>query len=260
MNIQSKPLNKLTNHAFCIAAGLRDGLRTAQFYARDLKGAAATSGKLGYRPTLLSKAVAQVAGGFDSGVSRAADLSVQLVQPTWRRMPSPFDSALVGRVIGSSVPNEISLSAEFTNYFFRAARHILERWTVPPTLVLEHRIEAVRRNLEKDFETSNKPLATVLAEVLVRLVKARPIARIGKPFARYGFVSSFDPNVAVMAAACVALLLGPEGRPLADVDEDDLLDIAGILVSGKLSEMAQAIAADDQPTLSAIFESTKNRY
>ena len=260
MNIQLKPLSNLANHASCIAAGLRDGLRTAQYYARDMKGAASSTKNVNYRPTLLSKAVAHFAGNFDSSVSRAADLSVQLVQPTWRQLPSPFDSTLLDRVVGISSPNEISLSSEFTNYFFRAARHILERWTAPPILVLEHRIEAVRRNLESDFGTSKKPVATVLAIVLMRLVSARSIARIGKPLPRYSFVTSFDPNIAVMAAACVALILGPEGKPVAGVDEDDLLDIAGILVSGKLNEMAQAIAADDEATLSAIFDSVKSRY
>ena len=260
MNIQLKPLSNIANHASYIAAGLRDGLRTAQFYARDMKGAASSAKNLDYRPTMLSRAVARVARNFDSSVSRAADLSVQLVQPTWRRLPSPFDSTLLDRVVSNSSANEISLSSEFTNYFFRAARHILERWTAPPMLVLEHRIEAARRNLESDFGTSKKPVATVLAIVLMRLVAARPIARIGKPLPRYTFVTSFDPNIAVMAAACVALILGTEGKPLADIDEDDFLDIAGILVSGKLNEMAQAIAADDLATLSAIFDSVKSAY
>lgn len=258
MNIQSKPLNNLANHASCIAAGLRDGLRTAQFYARDMKGAA--SSKLNYQPTFLSKAVAQVAGGFDTGISCASDLSVQLIRPTWRQLPSPFDSTVLERVIGTSSSNEISLDFDFTSYFFRASRHILGRWTAPPTLVLEHRIEAVRRKLQMEVAVSKKPVASVLAVVLMRLVAARPIARIGQPYPRYNFVSAFDPNIAVMAAACVALILGLEGKPMAEVDEDDLLDIAGILVSAKLNEMARAIDTEDQSKLSAIFDSIKSQY
>ena len=96
--------------------------------------------------------------------------------------------------------------------------------------------------------------------LLVRLVAARPVARIGQPFLRYQFVSAFDPNIAVMAAACVALILGREGKPLDSVDEDELLDIAGILVSTKLNEIVQAIDAEDQHKLAAIFDAVESRY
>ena len=39
-------MNQLATHAACMAAGLRDGLRTAHFYARDMTRADGGSASL----------------------------------------------------------------------------------------------------------------------------------------------------------------------------------------------------------------------
>jgi hypothetical protein len=36
MKIEFQTANTLAAHAVCVAAGTRDGLRTAQFYVRDM--------------------------------------------------------------------------------------------------------------------------------------------------------------------------------------------------------------------------------
>ena len=45
MKIEFQTANTLAAHAVCVAAGTRDGLRTAQFYVRDMSRADSGNGR-----------------------------------------------------------------------------------------------------------------------------------------------------------------------------------------------------------------------
>ncbi len=253
-------MGQIVNHATCVAAGMRDGLRTAQFYARDMTGADGSRSGKPHNPTALSKAVALAARKFDGGLSRAADISVRMLNPRWRNLPSPFDTAARNRVISDLISKPASFNSEFTAYFFRATRHILERWTEPPTLVLEHRIKSVRRDLVIDHADGTAPSSAVLAQVLVRLIRVRPIAKVGKAKSPFQFLDEIDANIPVMAAASLALLLAQEGRPRETVDEDDFLGISGVLLASKTRDIEKAVDSNDTAALAAILDSVILSY
>ena len=69
------PAETLTDHAVCMAAGVRDGLRTAQYYVRDMSQADAG------QPTVLSRLVGRLARLVDRVLSLGADLSIRLLLP-----------------------------------------------------------------------------------------------------------------------------------------------------------------------------------
>jgi hypothetical protein len=249
MITQAKPRRSIATHAACISAGMRDGLRAAQFYARDLSGV--DGGKTPRHVTFLSRAVARVARGFDRSMSKAADVSVSIVKPDWRALPSPFEAAVRAEVIEAIRKNEFAYTSQFTAYFFRAARHILERGANAPNLILEHRIEAARRNLEANAS---------LAQILMKLILAAPIARCGAPKAGYDFLKLVDPNISVFATACLALQLAQEGKPLADTHEDEFFEISGALLSPFLEELNNAVTAQDVTALEKILDHVKGLY
>jgi hypothetical protein len=211
MTIAIKSADSLTAHAVCMAAGIRDSLRTAQFYIRDLSHADKQATQAA---TFLSRLVGRSARLVDALLSTAADLSVRLLVPKWRDLPSPFAPGMRGEVLEAIRQNRLVLTSAFTVYFFRAAKHILQNGTEGPFLVLEHRIDAARRMMaETPTETGEEP-TTVLARAMLHLVEADPIARAGRPKSQFGFLASADENLGVMATACVALLIAEEGKPL----------------------------------------------
>jgi hypothetical protein len=252
--------NSVVTHAACMAAGVRDGLRTAQFYARDMAKADGHASDMPRESTLLSRAVAKLARGFDAGLSKAADLSVKIVKPQWRRLPSPFDPSMRQEVIQAIRVRQFSYTSQFTAYFFRAARHMLERGAEAPHLVLEHRIESARRALEAEPSLGDMSQADSLAHVLLRLVLAAPIARCGQPRTGHEFLNLADPNIAVMATACLALLLAEEGKPLAETDDDEFFEISGALLAPHFGALTKAIEARDVGALAHILETVKDLY
>lgn len=257
---EARALNSMVTHAACMAAGVRDALRTAQFYARDMAKADGHSSDMPRDSTFLSRAVAKVARGVDKCLSRAGDISVKLLRPQWRKLPSPFEPSMRAEVIRTIRLNQFSYTSQFTAYFFRAARHMLERGAEAPHLVLEHRIESARRALETEPVLGDMTEADSLAHVLLRLVLAAPIARCGPPRSRYEFLQQADPNIAVMATACLALLLAEEGKPLAETDDDEFLEISGALLAPHFGELTKAIEARDVAALARILESVKGLY
>ncbi len=252
--------NSMVTHAACMAAGVRDGLRTAQFYARDMAKADGHSSDMPRDSTFLSRAVAWVARVVDGSLSKAADVSVRLLRPQWRKLPSPFEPSMREDVIHTIRLNQFSYTSQFTAYFFRAARHMLERGAEAPHLVLEHRIESARRALEAEPALGEMTEADSLAHVLLRLVLAAPIARCGAPKSRYEFLQLAYPNIAVMATACLALLLAEEGKPLAETDDDEFLEISGALLAPHFGDLTKAIEAKDVDALARILESVKQLY
>jgi hypothetical protein len=258
MGIALSSASTVTEHAVCMAAGIRDGLRTAQFYARDL--AKADGGGTAGQATFLSKVVAVWARGFDWFMSKAADLSVRLLVPQWRDLPSPFAPGMRGEVIEAIRQNRLVLTSVFTAYFFRAAKHILESGTDGPFLVLEHRIDAARRLMGETVATSNEDATRVLARALLQLVQADPIARSGPAKAQFSFLRGSDVNLGVMAAACVALLISDDGKPLESLDEDEFFAIAGALLAPRLADMAEQAARGDVDGLAKSLGAVSDLY
>lgn len=260
MTIALKSADSLTAHAVCMAAGIRDSLRTAQFYVRDMSNADGRQHGLARQPTVLSQAVAAVARSVDWLLSCAADVSVRLLVPTWRELPSPFAPGMRGEVLEAIRQNRLVLTSLFTAYFFRAAKHILTSGTDGPFLVLEHRIDAARRLMANDTSGPGEEPTTVLARALLHLVESDTIARSGRVKPQFAFLHGDDPNLAVMAAACVALLIAEEGKPLESLNEDEFFAIAGALLAPRLPDMQAALRNRDIPALAATLKAVRDLY
>ena len=256
MTVALRTAGSMADHAVCMAAGVRDGLRTAQYYVRDMSSADASEAA---QPTFLSRTVAWWARLADGFLSWAADLSIRIFLPSWRNLPSPFAPHMVEEVTRAIGENRLAMTSLFTAYFFRATRHILDRCAEPPFLVLEHRIDAARRLLA-DGQGGPRGRVAVLGEVLLALAETRAIARIGKAKPGYAFLDGTDPNIAVMATACLALLLAEEGKPIETLDEDEFFAIAGALMAPRLPAMEQAVKARDAGALSAELERVRALY
>ncbi|MFO1033878.1 MAG: hypothetical protein U1E15_07320 [Hyphomicrobiales bacterium] len=255
MTSAARTADSFTDHAVCAAAGLRDGLRTAQYYVRDMSRA--DEGKA----TPLSRLVAALARLADNLLSFGADWSIRLLLPQWRNLPSPFAPHMVDEVTRAIRENRLAMTSLFTAYFFRSAKHIIERCTETPALVLEHRIDAARRSLAGESSKSGPPgHAESLARALLTLAEARAIARIGPARPGYAFLNRADPNVSVMATACLALLLAEEGKPLETLDEDEFFSITGALLAPRLAEMERATAARDVAALARLLSAVRDLY
>jgi hypothetical protein len=260
MTIALRSADSVTAHAVCMAAGIRDSLRTAQFYVRDLSNADGREHELAKQPTFLSRLVAKAARGMDALLSRAADISVRLFVPQWRDLPSPFAPGMRGEVIEAIRQNRLVLTSLFTAYFFRASKHILQNGTEGPFLVLEHRIDAARRLMAENPSTPGEEPTTVLARALLNLVEADTVARSGRVKPQFAFLKGDDPNLAIMAAACVALLIAEEGKPIESLNEDEFFAIAGALLAPRLPEMQIALRQRDIPALGTVLKAVRDLY
>jgi hypothetical protein len=257
MTIALRSADSLTAHVVCMAAGIRDGLRTAQFYIRDLSNA---DGQSTQAKTFLSRFVGRSARFVDGVLSWAADLSVRLFVPQWRDLPSPFAPGMRGEVLEAIRQNRLVLTSAFTVYFFRAAKHILQHGTQGPFLVLEHRIDAARRVMAETSTPSDSDPTLVLAKAMLHLVEADPIARAGQPRAQFGFLAGADDNLAVMAAACVALLIAEDGKPIESLDENEFFAIAGALLAPRLPDMQRAVDQRDVEGLAKALKAVGELY
>lgn len=257
MTIALRSADSLTAHAVCMAAGFRDSLRTAQFYIRDLSHA---DGQATQAATFLSRLVGRSARLVDALLSTAADVSVRLLVPQWRDLPSPFAPGMRGEVLEAIRQNRLVLTSAFTVYFFRAAKHILQNGTEGPFLVLEHRIDAARRVMaETPTQTGEEP-TMVLARAMLHLVESDPIARAGRPKAQFGFLANAEQNLAVMAAACVALLIAEDGKPIESLDENEFFAIAGALLAPRLPDMQKAVEQRDIAGLAKALKAVGELY
>jgi len=253
MTSLAKPAASMTDHAVCMAAGLRDGLRTAQYYVRDMSQADAG------QPTMLSRLVGKLARWADGLLSFSADLSIRLLLPKWRNLPSPFAPDMIGDVTRAIRENQLAMTSLFTAYFFRSTRHILERCAAPPFLMLEHRIDAARRVLASSNSLSKDEVAA-LGHILLALVDARAIARIGPAKPGFTHLDQQDPNLAVMATACLALLLAEEGKPIEKLEEDEFFAISAALLAPRLAAMEKAVKARDAAQLSRELAAVRELY
>lgn len=257
MTIALRSADSFTAHAVCMAAGIRDGLRTAQYYVRDMSRADVKSGAM---TTFLSRIVGRSARLVDWFLSKAADISVRLLVPNWRDMPSPFAPGMRGEVLEAIRQNRLVLTSVFTVYFFRAAKHILENGTEGPFLVLEHRIDAARRVMAEVPPLPTDDATVVLARALLNLVEADPIARSGAPKPQFGFLTAADVNLGVLAAACVALLIAEDGKPIASLDENEFFAIAGALLAPRLPDLQAAVQQRDVAGLARVLQAVGELY
>ncbi|MCB1377338.1 MAG: hypothetical protein KDK89_03045 [Alphaproteobacteria bacterium] len=260
MTIAFKTADSLAAHAVCAAAGVRDGLRTAQFYARDLSNADRFASDEPNRAPFLSRAVAQTARLADRFMSWSANLAISMFVPGWRKLPSPFTPGLMHEVATGIRENSLIHNPLFNAYFFRAAIHVIERYSNPPYLVLEHRVDAARRSLAAIAEDQAASETEFLARILIALVGQGPVARIGPIAERHRFFGLVNPNVAVNAIACVALLFAEEGRPTEVIDEDEFFTVTGALIGPRLHTIAELVARKDEAGLARELAELREMY
>jgi hypothetical protein len=258
MTIAFKTAESISAHAWCMAAGLRDSLRTAQYYVRDISNADGVASEQSRQATFLSRAVAGWARFVDRAMTRGGNMAIALLLPKWRQMPSPFAPGMMDEVARAISQNKLLENPLFNAYFFRSSQHILARWTEPPYLVLEHRIEAARRNLAGVETVSNK--LDFLAHILLALVETAPIARHGTVKTGIKLLGAGDPNVAVCATACLALLLAEEGGEINGIGEDEFFEIVGALMAPRLGAMQEAAMAGDVPKLALQLDAIRELY
>ena len=249
----------LAAHAVCAAAGVRDGLRAAQFYVRDLTNADRFGKGDAQRVPFLSRVVAQGARLVDRVMSGAANLSIALFLPSWRKLPSPFTPGLMHEVAKGIREDSLIHNPTFNAYFFRAAIHIAGRFSAPPYLILEHRVDAARRSLAPRAEEAVSE-SEMMARILIALVEQGPVARIGTVSEKNCFFARVEPNVAVNAIACVALMFAEEGKPAEAIDEDEFFSVTGALIGPRLPAIAALIEAKDEAGLARELADIKSMY
>ncbi len=79
-----------------------------------------------------------------------ANVAIALFLPSWRKLPSPFAPGMMNEVAEAIRKNSLVHNPLFNAYFFRAAIHIISRYSEPPYLLLEHRVDAARRQLASE--------------------------------------------------------------------------------------------------------------
>ncbi len=260
MSTQSRTIDQFAAHAVCIAASVRDMLRTAQFYSRDMSNVDGGLRADNSRPTLPSRFVAILARWFDAGMTWAANASIALFLPSWRKLPSPFELGMVGAVADAIRDNRLLHNPIFNAYFFRAAKHITEHYAERPNLVLEHRVDAARRTLAGEPGGTSSVDASFMARLLLALVEAKPVARMGPLRQRNNLLGDADPNISVFAIAIIALLFAESGKPVTISDTNEFFRIVGALIQPRLPHLAAAIAARDTAALSTEISRIQSLY
>ena len=69
-----------------------------------------------------------------------------------------------------------------------------------------------------------------------------------------------EPNIAIFAIACVALLFAEEGKPIAIQDEDEFFAIVGALILPRLKAISTLISNRDVAGLSRELAEIKAMY
>ncbi len=244
----------LLNHAGCIAAGTRDGWRTALFYVRDMERA-----DQGGEAAFLSRFVASSARFADRLMTGAATSAVRIFLPGWRNLPSPFSPGLLTDMAEGVRDTTIVRNPRFNAYFFRALIKIATRFYASPALILEHRVDAARRALS-DQDLHAGSITRTMAHVLIYLVEQRPVARVGVADSALPLFKAAEPNVAIAAIACVALLLAEDGDPGVPLDEDEFFAVTAALMGPQLAGLTKAIAARDIEKLAKQLEALRALY
>lgn len=257
MTIAFKTADSFSAHAWCMAAGIRDALRTAQFYVRDMSNADGAVENRKQHAAFLSRVVGKAARSLDRLMTCGANLSIKLLLPKWRHLPSPFSPGMIDEVASAINQNKLLENPLFNAYFFRSCHHILARWAEAPYLILEHRIDAARRELAGQNFAAEK--LEFLARAVLALVASAPIARHGKVKVPT-MLGTGNPNVAVCATACLALLLAAEGGEIKGVGEDEFFAIVGALMAPRLPAMQTAVEQQDVHKLAQELDAIRALY
>lgn len=259
MPSSSAQIGALGSHAVCMAAGFRDGLRTAQYYARDLGRADRFGTAEGRKAPSVSRLVATVARGVDWCLAKSADLSIRLILPSWRSLPSPFEPGFLQRVEAGIHQQDLIHNPLFNAYFFRAALRILERCTQGSPLVLEHRVDAARRALAT-LPGSSESKERHLARIMIALAGQHYVARAGRPIDRYSYLAGIDESTAISAISCIALLFADEGQAGAISSEDEFFDVTAALIGPRLKRLAELVGSSDDEALASELQSICDLY
>lgn len=254
MTYMSRTTDNLAARAVCMAASLRDVMRATQFYTRDISNADGASKREKGGATLLSRAVASLARLADRIMTWTTNTAIRILLPGWRQLRSPFTPGLLGEVTSAVERNSLVHNPQFNAYFFRAAIHIIERYSAPPYLILEHRVDAARSVL------ATQPHSCFLARTLIALVEAAPIARVGKTRGSLQLWDHMDPNLVVYAIACVTLLFAEEGKPVVIHDEDEFFAIVAALLLPRFQKLARLVESRDVEGLAAELAAIKAMY
>jgi hypothetical protein len=91
-------------------------------------------------------------------------------------------------------------------------------------------------------------------------VETAPVARVGKSMGSARLFEDTEPNIAIFAIACVALLFAEEGKPIAIQDEDEFFAIVGALILPRLKDISALIAKRDVTGLSTELANIKAMY
>ena len=247
--------DRFSAHALCMAAGARDGLRTVQYYVKDLT---AVDGGVDRRSTALSRLVAKVARAVDFLMTRGANLSIDLLLPKWRQLPSPFAPGFIDSVASAITHNSFVHNPLFNAYFFRSSQTILGRWAKPPYLVLEHRVDAARRALAGQQLPSDK--LNFLSHTLIALVETAPIARYGAVRTDGPIAEDSDANAAIFSVACVALLLAQDGGEIKGIGDDEFFAIVGALMAPRLEAIQKSISNRNVASLAQQLQAIRDLY
>jgi len=262
----------LGSHAVSAAANARDGLRAARYFVQELATADDPAGQGSHqrkRPTWLLPAdaptslitgfIAQNARIADKVMHWSSDAAAALLAPDWRVLPSPFTRNMMQEIAAAIGSQSFTANTLFNAYFYRAGVHILQRYSKPPYLVLENRIDAARRALAAAEQPDSADTA-FLARALIALVHAAPVVEAGAIDPKSVLAKTKDPNVSVAAVSGIALLFGNQGKPTDEIDEDAFFAIVGALIAPRLATIEQLIVRDDVKKLEAELASIKALY
>ena len=271
MSFLPKIPGSLGSHAVSMAANARDGLRTAHYLVQELAtaddpDAQGSRSKRAARllpadaPTsLITGFIAQNARIADKVMNWSSDAAAALLAPEWRVLPSPFNRNMMREIAAAITSQSFTANALFDAYFYRAGLHILQRYSKPPFLVLENRVDAARRALAAAEKPDASDVA-FLARALIALVRAAPVAEAGVIDPKSVLAKTKDPNVSVLAVAGVALLFGDQGKPTDEIDEDRFFAIVGALIAPRLPGIESLIVRDDARKLEAELAEIKALY
>lgn len=260
MTTSTRSGSPIAAHAVCIAASVRDLLRTAQFYSRDMSNVDGGLRSDHARPTLPSRVIAVAARLADGFMTWAANASIALFLPSWRKLPSPFGPGMVAAVAEAIRSDSLLHNPLFNAYFFRAAKHITARYAEPPNLVLEHRVDAARRQLAREGNGDSAVDAAFMARLLLALVEAKPVARIGRLKQPQRLLRDDDPNVAIFAITVLALLFAEGGKPVAINDETEFFSVIGALIEPRLAALTAGIEANDLAAVEQEIRAIQSLY
>ncbi|WP_395022090.1 hypothetical protein [Dongia sp.] len=253
-------------HAVSVAASARDGLRTAHYLVQELASAddPAAPGEVAKRaawllptdaPTaLITGFIAQNARLAEKVMATSRDAATVLLPRDIH--PSPFDRSLMRDLAAATSGHSFTANAVFNAYFRRAALQLLQRYSKPPFLVLENRIDAARRMLGAAEQAD----AALMTGALIALVRAAPIAEAGAIDPKSVLSATRDPNVAILAIACAAALLGATGKPTPETDADRFFAITGALIAANLPALERALQRDDVRQLETELAAIKAMY